>query len=90
MGLKYEPLESYLKDRALASSRISLSFKEIETIIQSSLPKSASTYREWWSNQKDYKSRPQAKAWLSAGYEVEGVNQQSGSGSVTFVRKNNG
>jgi hypothetical protein len=87
MASKYEPLEDYLQNQRLTSSRVSLSFKEIENIIGAALPKSAYTYREWWSNQRDYKNRPQAKAWLSAGFEVESVNQDLKSGSVEFVRK---
>ena len=87
MASKYEPLEIYLQSKVLKSRSISLSFKEIENIIGSSLPKSAYIYREWWANQKDSSSRSQAKAWLASGYLVESVHQQPSSGSVSFVRK---
>lgn len=87
MASKYEQLENFLQNQRLTSSRVSLSFKEIENIVGAPLPKSAYTYREWWSNQRDYANRPQAKAWLSAEFEVESVNQGLKSGSVEFVRK---
>ena len=87
MASKYEPLEVHLSDMRAISQKVSLSFKEVEQIIGSKLPRSAYTYREWWSNQTDASNRPQAKAWLSAGFLVESVRQQSASGAVVFAKK---
>jgi Domain of unknown function (DUF4268)/TIR domain len=83
-SLKYLPLGDYLaarQDEAL----VRLSFTDIEKIISGSLPPSAHQYREWWSNQSDTSNRPQAAAWLNAGFKVGRVDQESGW--VEFVRK---
>ena len=84
---KYEPLELHL--RAISSNlrEVTLSFSEIERILGAALPESATTHRPWWANQRDSKSRPQAHAWLSAGFLVDAVNQGRGNGSVLFRRK---
>ncbi len=86
MTSKYKPLELFLGEKHGMAREISLSFREIESLIGNALPKSAYSYREWWSNQKDSKNRPQAKAWLSAGYKVQSVQQRTRSGSVVFER----
>ena len=87
MKSKYEPLEDYLKERPSSQAEVSLSFTEIEDIIGARLPKSAYAYREWWSNQSDVSNRPQAKAWIEAGFEVETVQQHRDSGAVHFRRR---
>ena len=43
--------------------------------------------RAWWGNQKDSKSRPQAHAWLSAGFLVDTVNQGRTNGWARFKRQ---
>lgn len=87
MPTKYEALEIYLRDTMVKKPQITMSFKEIEAHIGAPLPQSAFKYREWWSNQKDYTNRPQAKAWLAAGCEVDSVSQSRASGSVSFRKK---
>jgi hypothetical protein len=59
---KYEPLSEYLTNSGLNS--ISLTFQEIEDILDFPLPKSATIYRAWWENS----GHVQAKSWSSAGY----------------------
>lgn len=86
-GSKYEPLEEHLLSARASKETVTVSFAEVETIIGARLPKSAYSYREWWSNQSDVSNRPQAKAWISAGYEVETVQQQHDSGTVRFKRR---
>lgn len=86
-GSKYEPLEEHLRGARASKGSVTLSFSEVESIIGARLPKSAYSYREWWSNQSDVSNRPQAKAWISAGYEVETVQQQHDSGTVRFKRR---
>ena len=81
---KYEPLENYLKLTGL--NDLSVTFADLSKKIGIVLPESAFLHREWWSNQKDYTCRPQAKAWMSVGYMVESVNQDRDSGWVRFVR----
>lgn len=87
MTSKYENLENYLAHRSKTNWQISLSFKEVEQIIGAPLPRSAYVYREWWSNQSDTSNRPQARAWIRAGYLVEQVNQKQSYGSVSFILK---
>lgn len=65
---KYAPLFNNL--RARKDTTISLQLIEIETIIGSPLPASASKHRAWWSNDNTH---PQAKAWLMAGWRVSEV-----------------
>lgn len=87
MAAKYEPLELYLRAIPAKDRDVTLSFSEIGHILGASLPASALSHRPWWGNQKDSKGRPQAHAWLSAGFEVDTVNQGSSNGSVRFKRR---
>jgi hypothetical protein len=84
---KYEPLASFLTSQAAGTNVVTLSFRQIEDILGAKLPESAFTYREWWSNQADTSTRPQARSWMSVGFEVETVNQDRTKGSVRFKRK---
>lgn len=86
MQSKYEQLELYLRAVPAKTGEITLSFAEIERILGVPLPASAKSHRAWWGNQKDSKTRPQAHAWLSAGYQVDAVNQGGSNGSVRFKR----
>lgn len=80
MKYKYDPLYSYLN-----TVRITLSYKEIEEILGTSLPPSAYEHSEWWDNNTG--SRPQNRAWLDAGWKV--VKRDLGK-SITFEKKNTG
>lgn len=83
---KYQPLREYLAARQ-HQPHVRLTFAEIAAIIGDPLPHSAFKYREWWSNQSDTSNRPQAAAWMQAGFAVQSVNQDPSNGSVEFVRK---
>ena len=83
---KYEPLQDYLQNLPSNKTSIRMSFADIEDIIGASLPRSAHLHRPWWANQRDSKGRPQAHAWLSAGFKVTNVQQTSKRGSVEFHR----
>ncbi len=87
MPAKYEPLELHLRAIPPKVGEVTLSFSGIERILGAPLPESATTHRAWWGNQRESKSRPQAHAWLSAGFLVETVNQGRANGSVRFTRK---
>ena len=87
MSGKYEPLELHLRATPANVREVTLSFTEIARILGASLPESATTHRPWWGNQKNSKSRPQAHAWLSAGFMVETVSQGRANGSVRFKRQ---
>ena len=86
MQSKYESLECHLKSKAENAGPITLSFSELNRMLPSPLPESAYTHRPWWANQKDGTNRPQAKSWMSAGFEVEEVKQTKIDGWVRFVR----
>jgi hypothetical protein len=86
MATKYEPLELHLRAIPSKVREVTLSFAELERILGASLPASALSHRPWWENQKDSKTRPQAHAWLSAGFAVDTVNQGTSNRSVRFKR----
>lgn len=75
---KYYPLFEYLQkcDR----DYITLTFAEIETLMQKPLPDSAKNQKAWWSNRS--KNAVQSTAWMNAGYRVEIVDFEAKS--VTF------
>ena len=65
---KYDPLGTYLARRA--GAEMELSFADIERIIGSMLPGSA-TRPQWWANETDPASRHvQSRAWRNAGYDA--------------------
>ncbi len=70
IGSKYYPLFERLQRCDL--TELTLSWAEIERLIERPLPTSAGD-RAWWSN-RDSASAIQAKAWIQAGYHVENVD----------------
>lgn len=87
MPTKYEPLELHLRAIPQRVLEVTLSFQQIERILGASLPESATVHQAWWANQRNSKLRPQAHAWLSAGFVVDSVNQARSNGSVRFKRQ---
>ncbi len=69
-GSKYQPLQDYLSRSE--RSPITLTFAEIESLLETALPTSARTNRAWWSNRS--KGALQAIAWMQAGYTVKAVD----------------
>ncbi|HEY9799746.1 MAG TPA: helix-turn-helix transcriptional regulator [Leptolyngbyaceae cyanobacterium] len=69
-GSKYQPLLKFL--RGTDENEITLSFAEIEALINDVLPESAKSKRAWWSNRRQ--GALQASAWIEAGYRVEDVD----------------
>ena len=68
-----EPLKDYLKDLSMSKSEITLSFDQINKILQTDLPYSAYHYRAWWANEVNG-PHVQAHAWQDAGWKVESVD----------------
>ena len=87
MAAKYEPLKRHRRATPNSTSEVTLSFQQINEIIGDPLPQSAYTYREWWSNQSDTRNRPQAHAWIAAGFVVDAVHQDKPRARVRFRRK---
>jgi hypothetical protein len=67
---KYQPLTTHL--RAQRGSRVPMSFAEIERVLGTKLPPSASSHRAWWSNNPT--NNVMTKAWLDAGFQSEQVD----------------
>lgn len=81
MSSKYDGLRGHLRQQKWPE--INLTFKEIEKIIGTPLPKSADR-PQWWSNTTDpLSSHTQRRAWGDAGYDAFLV---LGSDRVTFRR----
>ena len=70
-GSKYYPLFEHLQ--TCPQDEITLTFSKIEAIIDNSLPASAFSKKNWWSN-RDSASALQAKAWVNASYHIESVD----------------
>ena len=68
---KYYPLFDHLQ--TCNQEALTMTFATIEAVMDNSLPASALSKKNWWSN-RDSASALQAKAWVSAGYHVESVN----------------
>ncbi|MFA9430755.1 DUF6884 domain-containing protein [Egicoccus sp. AB-alg2] len=71
-GRRYAGLRTHLESTGDGSS--TLRFADIEELLGAPLPASAHQHRAWWGNNG---RSPQAAAWLSAGYEVEAVDQRA-------------
>jgi len=71
VGSKYGPLGVYLTERERSISYVTLTFPEIERIIEDKLPSSAIQHRQWWSNAS---SHAHAQAWLNVGWMVHDMN----------------
>ncbi|MGD0864532.1 MAG: hypothetical protein ABSA49_03140 [Rhizomicrobium sp.] len=70
---KYEPLEQYLKGQTATELR--MTFADVEALIGTSLPRSATLYRMWWSNNSS--NHVHAQSWLDAGYRTEQVDMSA-------------
>lgn len=79
---RYAPLADYLLSQPGKIDQIRMSFDEIESIINGTLPNSARIHRAWWSN--DTTSHPHAKSWLESGWRSSSINMSEGK--VTFIR----
>ncbi|MDY0019900.1 MAG: hypothetical protein RBT47_07860 [Anaerolineae bacterium] len=75
---KYDPLSDFLKAIADHVTEMTLTFEQIERLIEDRLPPSARSYRAWWANPTSIQDHPYAQAWLAAGWRVETVNLQEG------------
>ena len=83
MASKYERLETYLHNKQKSVENVSLSFKQIDQILGAPLPRSAYTYREWWSNQKDVSNR---RCSPKQAREVVGLNRCVGNRRIEAAR----
>ena len=82
---KYNPLREHLEARR-DERRLRMTFDEIALVLGEPLPESALKHRAWWSNQVERQNRPQAAAWMDAGFVVDRFDQKPDGGWVEFVR----
>jgi hypothetical protein len=79
----YDPLRQYLESVPDTTNKVTMTFKEFSRIAPNQAGHSMTTHRQWWENQRK-PGRPQAQAWMGAGWEVDTVNQKDEV--VTFKR----
>jgi len=70
---KYTPLENYLRDLPESQSEVTLSFEQIERILNDKLPPSAYAYTAWWSYERKPR-QPEKQAMANAGWKPETIN----------------
>jgi hypothetical protein len=78
---KYDRLEEHL--RSTTAAIVTLSFADIERILEDTLPSSAFRYATWWENSNNGR-HVQARSWLRAGFVA---HPNVHSGRVTFLRR---
>jgi len=74
---KYTPLENYLRELPESRKVVTLSFEQIERILNDKLPSSAYEDLRWWVSEKEG-NHVHGRAWAIAGWKVEklDVNKQ--------------
>jgi hypothetical protein len=70
---KYTPLENYLRLLSGTQKVLTLSFEQIEQVMHSQLPKSASLRLSWWDNVV-VSTLSHKHAWLHTGWQVKEVD----------------
>ena len=79
---RYGPLADFLQGQPGDIDQLTLTFDEIEKIINGPLPSSARTHRAWWSN--DAQVHPHSQLWLEVGWRTTFLNMSVQR--VTFAR----
>ena len=80
---KYLPLDEWFRNQPSTTKEIELTFDQVETILGSPLPKSATKLTTWWTNVRP-KIQSHRTAWLSNGWMVSEFDLQARR--VNFVR----
>ena len=76
---KYYNLAKFLNSLPKRQNEITITFEEVEMLIDNKLPSSARKYASWWANDPTHS---QAKYWLDAGWETRDVDIENQE--VTF------
>lgn len=79
---KYSALEKWLGGQP--GSKVVVSFAHMESVVGSSLPKSARKYRPWWGNEAKGR-HVQCHSWMNSGWTVENVDMEHEK--VVFARR---
>ena len=80
---KYLPLEEWFRNQPTTPEQIDLTFDQVEEILGTPLPASATRLKTWWTNVQP-KIQSHRTAWLNNGWMVAEFDQQAGW--VKFVR----
>jgi hypothetical protein len=72
---KYDPLRRFLESAAPGISEVILSFRQIEQILDDTLPYTAKHTGAWWANELRSSTKPQSSSWIEAGWEVGEVDR---------------
>ena len=79
---KYAPLATFLSKQPKNQERITLTFDQIEEIINNQLPAAAREHRSWWAN--DSTTHVQSGQWLKVNWRVVTINMTGEK--VVFAR----
>jgi len=73
---KYLPLEAWFRDQSPTLEKIELTFDQVEAILGSPLPKSATKLTTWWTNVQP-KIQSHRTVWLNNGWVVTEFDLQA-------------
>jgi CBS domain-containing protein len=79
---KYAPLATFLSKQPKTQERITLTFDQIEEVINNQLPAAAREHRSWWAN--DSTTHVQSGQWLKVNWRVVTINMTGEK--VVFAR----
>ena len=80
---KYLALEEWFRKQPTTVEQIEMAFDQVEVILETPLPASATKLRTWWTNVQP-KIQSHRTAWLNNGWVVAEFDQQARR--VKFVR----
>lgn len=81
---KYKKLRDFLEKTPAHIVEISLSFSQVEIIINEKLPTTAFNTEVWWSNNRQ--NHTQCNSWLDAGFIVKEKSQKNQN--IVFIKIN--
>ena len=73
MTSKYTPLENFLRDIPATNKEVTLTFEQIERILNDKLPSSAYEDRRWWDHETEG-NHVNARSWSNAGWKVQSLD----------------
>jgi hypothetical protein len=82
---KYDALRYFLEEQT--ADQVTVTFAEAAKILGFQLPPSASKHQAFWANQTRTASRPWARAWQQAGFEVDSFHLSPRDGWTKFKRR---
>ena len=85
MAGKYTPLENYLRDLPERQREVTLSFQQIERILNAKLPSSAYEDRRWWDHETEGNHINQ-RAWANAGWKIESLDVNKNRAKLIRIR----